>query len=387
VEHTEVARGDVVVPRELYRTTRAVDVRLNYLASAPRELRHRSTLRLHSATYEVSAQVILFDRDALQPGESALAQLRLARPVLLLPGDPFVLRTYSPSATLGGGTVLDPAPPRRRRRTTEAMELLTAIEEGEEGDRIGRMVAASLLSGLSYAELANRTGLSARRLDAALMPLLSSGAVIQVVREPRVFLGREAFAVLKGSVLAELDSYLQENAMKEGIGKEELKTRLPKRSDPRFFTPVLASLEKEGAVVADRDLVKLPGRKGTATAEQTGLREKIGSALLTGGSEPPTVKELCDLVQLPEKMLLEQLSTLVREGEVVRVKGDLYYAATPLAAIREKLFARLTDKGEITPNEFREITGLSRKFMIPLLEYFDSTKLTIRVGDKRILRK
>ncbi len=387
IEHTDVERGDVVVPRELYRTTRAVDVRLNYLPSAPRQLRHRSTLRLHSTTYEVSAQVILFDRDTLQPGESGLAQLRLARPVLLLPGDPFVLRTYSPSATLGGGTVLDPAPPRRRRRTTEAMELLTAIEEGDEGDQIGRMVAASLLSGLTFGELTNRTGLSAKRLDAALTPLLSGGTVIQVVREPRIFLGREAFAALKESVLAELDSYLQENALKEGIGKEELKTRLPKRSDPRFFTPVLASLEKEGTVVADRDLVKLPGRKGTATPEQTGLREKIGSALLNGGSEPPTVKELCDLVQVPEKALLEQLNSLVREGEVIRVKSDLYYAATPLAAIREKLFARLTEKGEITPNEFREITGLSRKFMIPLLEYFDSTKLTIRVGDKRILRK
>ena len=387
VEHTAVERGDVVVPRGLYRTTRAVDVRLNYLASAPRELKHRSTLRLHSATYEVPAQVILFDRDSLQPGESAQAQLRLARPVLLLPGDPFVLRTYSPPATLGGGTVLDPAPPRRRRRSSEAMELLTAIEEGEEAEKINRMVATALLSGLSYGDLTNRTGLSAKRIDAALAPLLSAGSIIQVVREPRIFIGKEAFATLKEAILGEIQGYLRDNPTKEGIGKEELKTRMPKRSDQRFFTPVLAALEKDGTVVADREMVKLPGRKGTANAEQTNLRERIAAALLAGGSEPPTLKELADLIQAPEKALLDPLGTLVRDGEAVRVKSDIYYAAAPLAAIREKLLARLTVAGEITPNEFREITGLSRKFMIPLLEYFDSIKLTIRVGDKRVLRK
>lgn len=387
VEHTAVGRGDVVVPRGHYRTTRAVDVRLNYLVSAPRELKHRSTLRLHSATYEVAAQVILFDRDSLQPGESAQAQLRLARPVLLLPGDPFVLRTYSPPATLGGGTVLDPAPPRRRRRSSEAMELLTAIEGGEEAERIERMVAASLLSGLSYGDLTNRTGLSSKRLDAALAPLLGAGSIIQVMREPRIFIGREAFIALKSAILAEIQDYLRDNPTKEGIGKEELKTRMPKRSDQRFFTPLLAALEKDGGVVADREMVKLPGRRGTVTAEQTDLREKIAAALLDGGSEPPTLKELADLIKAPEKALLDPLGTLVRDGEAVRVKSDIYYAAAPLTVIREKLLARLTAAGEITPNEFREITGLSRKFMIPLLEYFDSIKLTIRVGDKRVLRK
>ncbi len=208
-----------------------------------------------------------------------------------------------------------------------------------------------------------------------------------MVREPRIFIGKEAFATLKEAILTETHSFLQENPTKEGIGKEELKTRMPKRSDQRFFTPLLASLERDGTVVADRELVKLPGRKGAATAEQTGLRERIAAALRDGGSEPPTLKELADLLRTSEKALLDPLSTLVRDGEAVRVKSDLYYAAAPLAAIREKLLARLATTGEIIPNEFREITGLSRKFMIPLLEYFDSIKLTIRVGDKRVLRK
>lgn len=387
VEHTEVGRGDIVVPRGVYRTTRAVDVRLDYLPTAPKELRHRATLRLHSATYEVPAQVILLDRDLLQPGESAFVQLRLKHPVLLLPGDPFVLRSYSPPATLGGGRVLDPMPPRRRRRSAEALELLGALGGEPDGEKVRHLVAGSLLSGISLEEVAVRSGLAAKRSDATLAALLSAGEVVQAVREPRIFLSRDSFEDLKVLLLGEVEEYLRENALKEGIGKEELKTRLPRRSDPRFFGPLLQSLEKEGKVVVDRELVKLPGRKATATVDQAGLQEKIIAALVRGGSEPPTIKELCDGVRCSEKELLVHLGVLVREGRVMKVKSDVFYAPAPLAELKEKLIALLREKGEITPPEFREITGLSRKFMIPLLEYFDQEKVTIRVGDKRVLRK
>jgi selenocysteine-specific elongation factor len=387
VEHTEIFRGDIVVPRGIYRPTRIVDARLNYLHSAPRELKHRSTLRLHSATYEVPAKVILIDRDLLQPGESAYVQLRLAKPVLLLPGDPFVLRTYSPQATLAGGTVLDPNPLRRRRRSADALELLQALESGEETDKIRLIVAASLLSGLPREEIVNRTGMSVKRIEASLAALLSAGDLVQVVKEPRIFLSRQAFATLKARLLTELQAFLKDNPMKEGMGKEELKSRIPKRSDPRFFGPCLLSLEKDGKAVAERDLVNLPGRKSGVAAEQVDLQAGVEATLRKGEMEPPTIKEFCDSLNCTEKQALEHLNFLVREGKAVKVKSDIFYAPEPFAAIREKLVVHLQKTGEITPPEFRELTGLSRKFMIPLLEFFDSEKLTIRVGDKRVLRK
>ncbi len=387
VEHTEVVRGDIVVPRGVFRVTRAVDARLDLLPTAPRELRHRATLRLHSATYEVPAQVILLDRDALAPGESAFVQLRLKHPVLLLPGDPFVLRSYSPPMTVGGGRVLDPMPPRRRRRSDEALALLQALGDHAETDTVRLLVAGSFLSGVAFEEIAIRSGLTARKAEASLAPLLSSGEAVQVVREPRILLSREAFTSLKGHLLGEVEGYLRDNPLREGIGKEELKTRLPKRSDPRFFTPLLISLEKEGKVVVDRELVKLPGRRGQPTVDQAGLQGRIEAALGRGGAEPPTVKELCDQLRCGEKELLEHLNILARDGRAVKLKSDVFYAPEPLGEIRGKLISHLKEKGEITPPEFREITGLSRKFMIPLLEFFDQEKVTIRVGDKRVLRK
>ncbi|GFO53420.1 selenocysteine-specific translation factor [Geomonas sp. Red276] len=387
VEHTQVERGDVVVPKGLYRPTTAVDVRINHLASAVKELKHRATVRLHSATYEVQAQVSLFDRPSLAPGESAYAQLRLARPVLLLPGDPFVLRTYSPQATLGGGTVLDPAPPRRRRRSAEALALLEATEAGVDQDRIRLLVESSILSGISIQEMVNRSGMSAKRIEAALTPLLSAGAIIQVVKEPRIFLGKDAFGTLKGRLAGELNEYLVDNPMQEGIGKEELKSRIPKRSDARFFGPVLAAMEKDGVAVSDRDLVKIPGRKAGVTGAQADLQGMLEEALRKGWTEPPTLKELGELLGCGEKQVLEHANMLVRGGKLTKVKSDIFYAPGAVAELREKLVAYLKEHGEIMPPQFREITGLSRKFMIPLLEYFDQEKVTIRVGDKRTLRR
>jgi selenocysteine-specific elongation factor len=388
LDHDHVARGDIVVPRGAYRTTRAVDVRLDHLPTAPRELRHRSLLRLHSATYEVPAQVILLDRDSLAPGESAVAQLRLKSPVLLLPGDPFVLRAYSPQTTVGGGRILDPFPPRRRRRSAEALELLRGLEEGDEREKLRLLARQALLSGISAEELSLRTGFSPKRLESVLAPLLGAADLIQAVREPRVFLSREAFEELKRHLLAELERYLRENPHRDGIGKEELKSRLPKRSDPRFFGPLLAALEKEGKAQADRELVKLPvGAARTSAGAGSDLRGRIEEELRRGDQEPPTVKELAEALKVPEKEIVQHLGPLVREGRGARVGIDLFYYPPALDGIREKLVAYLREKGEISPGEFREITGLSRKFMIPLLEHFDREKLTIRVGDTRRLRK
>jgi selenocysteine-specific elongation factor len=387
VDHGDISRGDVVVPRGVFRATRTVDARIDYLSSTPRDLKHRATLRLHSATYEVPAQIILLDRDTLAPGESAFVQLRLKSPVLLLPGDFFIVRSYSPQITVGGGVVIDPAPPRRRRRSAQALELLDALSEGEDADKLLLLTRESLLSGLSLEDLVIRSGLSAQRTEAALAGLLSQGLIVQALRKPRIFLAKEEFESLKSLLLGGLEDYVRENPHKEGIGKEELKARIPKRSDIRFFPLVLHALEKEEKALVDRELVKKPGHKPFAVADRGDLLAKLENALHAGGIEPPAIKELCEMVGGGEKSVLDHLNLLAREGRVVKVKADVFYEPKSLQVLQEKLIAFLRENDGIAPPQFREITGLSRKYMIPLLEYFDQEKITMRVGDKRVLRK
>ncbi|KAB0671890.1 selenocysteine-specific translation elongation factor [Oryzomonas sagensis] len=387
VDLDQVHRGNVLVPRGIFRATRTVDARLDHLASAPRELKHRATLRLHSATYEVPAQVILLDRDTLLPGESAFVQLRLKEPALLLPGDSYILRVASPATTVGGGVVLDPFPPRRRRRSDEALQLLGVLGSEEHQRICALLVNQSLLSGIAFEEILFRSGIPRKAAETALAGLLSSGEVLQVIREPRTFLSREAFAALKSGLLGEVTAFLAANPLREGMGKEELKTRLPKRSDQRFFTPLLSAMERDGTLLLERDIVKPVGRVVQSSPAGDSLAGKIATFLGEKGSEPPTIKEIMERFRCDEKGVRDNLALLIRKGEAVRISSDLFYAAPALDGLREKLVALLQAKGEITPPEYREQTGLSRKYLIPLLEYFDSEKLTIRVGDKRVLRK
>ncbi|HOI17437.1 MAG TPA: SelB C-terminal domain-containing protein, partial [Geobacteraceae bacterium] len=264
---------------------------------------------------------------------------------------------------------------------------LQSLEGGEDGERIRLLTQESLLTGITLDELVVRSGLSQKRTEAALTGLLTKGLVVQMVRDPRTFLAKESFETLKSMLLAGLDGYLRDNPLKEGIGKEELKARIPRRSDLRFFGPLLMSLEKEEKAIVDRDLVKKPGWKAGGEPSGEELLEKIETALRDGGMEPPNLKELGQRLDRSEKELLDHINLLVRSGRAVKVKSDILYAPGPLEEIRSRLVRYLEEKGEITPPEFREITGLSRKFMMPLLEYFDQEKVTIRVGDKRVARK
>lgn len=386
IDLSDVATGDVIVPRDTFRTTSAVDVRISSLPSAQKELKHRSTLHLHAATYETRAQLVLLDRTHLGPGDSAFAQLRLARPVLLLPGDPFILRANSPQITVGGGQVLDPFPPKRRRRSSDAMKLLACIDSGDDSAIIQGFVSSGLLSGVTLHQLAERTGFHPRRIETILSPLLSSGVLVQVLREPRTFVSRDAFEQLTLLLMTEITGYCSQNALKEGIGREELKTRMPQRSDRRFFPACLAALEKAGKVSLQRELVTPADSYRISLATEATIHLKIVQALESAGIEPPTPRELALPLGVSEKVILDHLNLMSRTGSAVKVRGDLFYHPEALDSLREKLLAFLSEHREISPGAFRELTGLSRKFMIPVLEYFDAQKLTIRVGDSRILR-
>ncbi len=383
----EVQRGDTVVPRGLFRATRAVDVRLDYLESAPRELKHRARVRLHSATYEVPAQVILLDRNTLKPGESAYVQLRLKEPALLLSGDSYIMRAFSPQVTVGGGVTLDPFPPRRRRRNDEALQLLEAFGTADQQHTIFLIISQSLLTGIAFDDILMRSGFPKKQVEAALTALLTAGEIVQMTREPRLFVSKAAVQTLKQGLVHDVSAYLNSNPLKEGIGKEELKTRLPKRSNQLFFTPLLTSLEKEGLLVSDREIVRLAGQTARSSATADGLGGRIAAFIAEGGIEPPTLREIMERFGCDEKVARDNLALLIRSGQIVRISADLFYAAAALEGLREKLVVLLREKSEIIPTDYRDVTNLSRKFLIPLLEHFDSEKVTIRVGDKRVLRR
>ena len=271
--------------------------------------------------------------------------------------------------------------------SAEAISLLDALASHEQQQVVTHIIGQSLLTGIAYDEILLRSGLPRKGLDAALAALLASGEVLQMTREPRLFISLAALENLKKWLINELTTFMAANPLKEGIGKEELKTRLPKRTDQRFFTPLLAALERDALVMPDREIVKPAGLAIPKNISGDGLGARIDDLLQEGGNEPPTVKELIEQLRSSEKSVRDNLALMVRNGAAIRISNDLFYSRPALDGLREKLVDLLREKGEIVPPEYRDITGLSRKFLIPLLEHFDSEKLTIRVGDKRVLRK
>jgi len=266
---------------------------------------------------------------------------------------------------------------------------LEAFGSSDQQRTLQLIISQSLLSGISFDDLLMRSGLPRKVVETILTTLLAVGDIVQMAREPRLFLSKSAVESLKRGLLQEISAFLAANPLKQGMGKEELKTRLPKRSDARFFTPLLTALEKDGLVVPDREIVRPAGQAARPAAAAGGpdLGNGIYAFIAEGDIEPPTVKEIMERFRCNEKHVRDNLALLTRSGQIARISADLFYSSAALDGLREKLIALLREKGEITPPEYRERTGLSRKFLIPLLEHFDSEKVTIRVGDKRVLRR
>ncbi len=385
IDYRQIQRGMVLVRPDTVSPTRRADVVLQVSALADHPLQHRSILHFHSGTSECMATVIILAKDRLEPGESGMVQLRFQEPMVLFTGDSFVVRTGSPLMTAGGGRVLDTHPPAQRRRTEDAMALLTSLQEGNRDQACRQMVEQAKLSGMSSRLIAERVGLPFGDVHELLRPLLSGADAWLVFEgEAPVYLSADAVNSLNKHLFQVLNDYLIKNPHKEGIGKEELRSKLPRRTPPYFFPELLKRLQQQKGVFVDREQVFLASAEHRKTEQYA--QDPLVKQIVAGGLEPPAVRDLVS-GGLTEKIIRERLQDLVKKGQLQRVSSDLYYPTDIMKDLEARLTEYLMKQESITPVQFREMTGLSRKYMIPLLEFFDSQKLTIRIGDSRRLRK
>jgi len=387
VEKAMLGRGDVLARPATLLPSRRLDVRASSLASAGRGLKNRALVRFHAGTSELMARIILRDRDELKPGEATAAQLFLEAPACCVAGDRFVLRSYSPVTTIGGGIVLDPLPKKHRRRDPEVAPALTVLAEGDGAARTAVILERSGARGATPGELGVRTGLPARRLQKILDGLFAAHRAVLVDRDEMRAVAAGIYQELQDRIVADLTAYHARHALKEGLSREELRTALGRAVTPKLFQMVLRDLEKAGRIVADREHVRLPGHQVQLGGELAALRQEMGGLYRDAGLAPPTLREIRERFAGRVRPAESVLKVMLQEGELVKISEDLYYHRDNLAALRERYRALLIRDGKATPVEFKELTGLTRKFIIPLMEYFDVTKLTIRSGDQRLLRE
>ena len=387
LEKASVSRGQVLSMPDMLVPSYMLDVSLHFLHSNKKAVRNRTRVRFHAGTGEIPGILILPDREELLPGETAAVQLRLDSPVALVRDDRFVIRSYSPVRTVGGGYVLNPAPPKHKRFKPEVIEGLRTLSEGKPEEIISYHIDASDYRGLSFSDLRIMTSLPEKQLDQTLQGLLSKRTVIQADKENRIYIHSRGFEKIKKETQEYLDAYHKANPLKPGMSREELRSKFPSEMSTKLFTLILNQLIKDKEIVLEEDTVRLAAYTVSLQADQADVREKILDAYIKGGLTPPYFKELDKTLGIDSAQAYDVLMLLTDEGKIIKVKEDLYFHADAVNNLKEKTVAFLTANEDMSAPQFKDIAGVSRKFLIPLLEYFDSKHLTIRVGDIRKLRK
>ncbi|MEL7641841.1 MAG: selenocysteine-specific translation elongation factor [Solidesulfovibrio sp.] len=390
LEVEDIARGEVLArPGTLFPDT-VWEVELACLASAPRAIKHRTEVHFHHGTRELLARVHLLDRDKLEPGQTAVCQMRFPEPLAGVYGDRLVVRSGAPLRTMAGGRVLSPMGRKVKRFDPAAAPMLAALATATGPELVALHLDRAGVEGLGFARLMTLTDLESKALDKALAGLSDKGRAALVERD-----GKEGRHFVAGAVLTQLAATLADfvaayharEPLKLGISRSELASTWGKALSPKLFHYVVERQLRAGVLSTEQDVLRLADHKVSLASDQATLRATLLDAYRKGGLTPPNVKDILEPLSLTFKEAQPVYKVLMDEGRIVKAQEGMYFCAEAIAALIGKVRAYYaggaTDMG---PAEFRELTGLSRKFLIALLEYLDKEKITIRVGDKRQLR-
>jgi len=379
VETTELARGMMLTPPEMFAPVTRLGVQLELLPSA-KPLRQYARVHLHAFTAETIAQVTLLSGKQLLPGESGFARLKLDRPVLLFPGDRFIIRQYSPVITMGGGRVLDAGMPKIRVERNERLPFLEAIASASSQEALLARVARRRMFGLTLAEAVAETGWLPTRIQqlAAELKQLRLIAIFGNVLITSHWLER-----VQDDVLALVGWFQDANPLQPGINKERPRETLHLHSE--LFDGVIASLLREKKLEADGELLRLPGRGVVLRDEEAESKEQIEQAFAKAGLKVPLLKDVLASLPVDKTRAQKIVTLLLRERVLVKLADDLVFHRDALDALRRQVIANKGKTPKLSVPQFKDLFGITRKYAIPLLEYLDRERVTRRVGDERII--
>ncbi|MGA2372755.1 MAG: selenocysteine-specific translation elongation factor [Candidatus Korobacteraceae bacterium] len=379
VETTELARGMMLTPPEMFQPTRRVSVRLDLLRST-KPLRDRARVHFHVFTAETIAEVNLLGAKQLQPGESGLAVLKLDDPLLLLPGDRFIIRQFSPVITIGGGRVLDAAEPPRRTKAEERLAFLrTLANESPEVAFLARL-SRQREAGLAVSQAVAETGWLRSRVEQLAADLAKSG---KLARFDELLLSPLVLESLRERISAKVEHFHKANPLVQGIGREELRETLSLHEE--VFRGVLDSLVHEKKLQVSGEIVHTAGKGVVLRDEEAESKAQIEQAFAKAGLKVPLLKEV--LASLPvDKVRAHKIMTLLlRDRVLVKLSDELVFHRDTLDALRRQIVAQKAKTPKLNVGSFKDLFGITRKYAIPLLEYLDRERVTRRVGDERVI--
>jgi len=387
LDKAAVQRGEVLSSPDALIPSYMVDLSFHYLSSNKKPLKNRTLVRLHTGTSEVLGHLVLLEQEELPPGQTTVAQIRLDSPVAIVKDDRFVIRSYSPIRTIGGGQVLNPTPQKHKRLKPDIIQGLQHLTDDDPEAIITYHIQEAGYKGLSFSHLKIMSNLGGKQLDTILQHMLSRKTILQTDKENRIYIHKSAFATLQQKSTEYLARYHEINPLKAGMPKEELRSKFPRLPNSKLFNQVLNQMIKSNQIAQEENTVRLESHRVSLGVDQADVREKILKVYQKGGLQPPYFREVVKTLDADPKRTKEVLMHLVEEGQIIKTKQDLYFHTQAVNDLKNRLVDFLNSHGEITTPQFKEMTGASRKYVIPLIEYFDSRNVTLRVGDSRKLRR
>lgn len=381
VEKTQIERGMVCVPPGMFRPTQAFDAQLTLLPDAVKGLTQRMRIRVYLGTAEVIGRVSLLDSERLEPGAQGFVQVRLEKPLVCARGDRFVIRTYSPMFTVGGGTVLEPHALRHKRFDPAVIEHLQSLLTGTPAEKVLTILAQSS-AGMEEVELARRAGGEVSDIQTLLRQLEEEHKVLRV---DDVWFEQGVWQELLERVKQTLHRYHRQNPLRAGMPREELRSTVAKGFSPRLFEALLVRWQAQGAIALQGTVVRLADFSIRLNERQQRLAERVAQVIREGRATPPPVSLIAQQVGAPPDAVKAMIGVLQEMGVLVQVGEDLFFHREVVEELAELVRRTIREKGSLSVGEFRDLTGSSRKFAVPLLEYFDNIRLTRRVGDVRVL--
>jgi selenocysteine-specific elongation factor len=385
VEAKDIRRGMMLAPPSLFETTDRMDCALTLLPGA-RALKNRTPVHFHCWTEEMTAEVVTLDGKEIKPGGRAFVQLRLSRPGLFLPGDRFIIRKFSPVFTIGGGVLIDNLPPKHRLADPAVQDFLSRMETGDDATRLELLVHRAGEATLD--SLIARAGWAAQELQKVASDLQRTGKVFVAGQTPWWVAHADYFQRTAQSILAELTKFHQENPLLPALGREDLRGRLAfggvQPSAP-FFHALLQDLQSRGKVQVNGDSVKLGGREVQLSPEESVAKDQIKTAFERAGLSAPGISEVLGQLRIDRGRAEKLLQLLFKEKTLVKISEDVILPQLALKQLRAMLAQQKLKKNRINVTAFKDLTGLTRKHAIPLLEYLDRERITRREGDERVI--
>jgi selenocysteine-specific elongation factor len=391
IGHQEVSRGMVLAAPGRFEATSRLDARVVLLPSA-RRLKRRARVHFHHGSAETIAEVHLFGAPEMTPGSSGFAQLRLADEVLALPGDSFILRQFSPVVTIGGGVVVNiPKREHRRLRDPEALSFLEVQERGLNGDGSARAAAlraivSSSAAGSTLADLVMRTGWPESEIR-GLSEALAADHKLQIVsQQPFRVVSSEAVAACLDRVLSEVERFHRANPLAEAISKEDLRMRCASALPLEVFRAALEDAVAKGRLAVTGDLVQRAGRSIDLQPQEVRAKEQIEREFARAGWEAPGIDAVVGRLAVERRQAQKLFQLLLRERVLVKISNEVVIHRNAVDHLRKLLAEYKKTRGDrLAVADFKELTGISRKYAIPLLEYLDRTGVTRRAGDYRVI--